>query len=153
MIYRVAAVMLLLAAVITVNAQKLTVESFEANPFDLTAVTKPVLDFNNNPCGLVKVRLAVAGAKFGGNIIEPVEYDLGEYNVYMTEGLHLMIVRGPGFVPLSLDFRDYGICSQRYPHLSCRGYGLFAEERFGGSSRRKEGHQRFFGVGDGSGNG
>lgn len=108
-IYRIAAAMVLLAAAFTVNAQKLTVESFEANPFDLTAVTKPVLDLNNNPCGLVKVRLAVAGAKFGGNIIEPVEYDLGEYNVYMTEGSHLMIVRGPGFVPLSLDFRDYGI--------------------------------------------
>lgn len=108
-IKRITTLVLLLVAVLTVNAQELTVKSMEEAPFDRTASMNPVLDFNNNPCGLVKVRLAVAGAKFGGNIIEPVKYDLGEYSVYMTEGSHLLNVRGPGFVPLMLDFRDYGI--------------------------------------------
>lgn len=67
---------LLLFCLITTHlcqAQELTVKSMEAASFDVSASTEERKDVNNNPCGLVKVRLAAVGAVFEGNVIQPVE--------------------------------------------------------------------------------
>lgn len=80
-----------------------------AAPFDLTASVNQVLDLNNNPCGLVKVQLAAQDAEFGGNIIKPVKHETSQYLVYMTEGSKMLNVQCPGYLPLMVYFRDYGI--------------------------------------------
>lgn len=90
-------------------AQRLTVESMEPAPLDLTAVAKPVLDYNNEECGLVKVRLAARDAVFEGNVIPPVEYKTGEYWVYLTHGTYRLWVKHPDYLPLEVNFRNYGI--------------------------------------------
>lgn len=99
----------LLMAVIGMQAQKLTVEKMEADPMDLSASTQPRNDLNGNPCGLVKVQLAAVGAKFEGNVLGDVAYKTGEYWVYMNDGAYLLKIKHPNFLPLDLNFRDYGI--------------------------------------------
>ena len=90
----------------SLQAQKLTVESFSIDTEDLAASVSPRLDRNGNPCGLVKVQLAMMGAQFDGNIIGSVDYKTGEYWVYLTQGTKLLHIKHPSFLPLELDFRQ-----------------------------------------------
>ena len=90
-------------------AQKLTVESFVAAPLDLSASTEQRLDLNKQPCALVKVQLTAAGAEFGGSVIGDVVRKTSEYWVYMSQGSYQLKIRVPNFLPLTLNFRDYGI--------------------------------------------
>ena len=99
----------LLMAAVSLQAQKLTVEKMEADPMDLSASTQLRNDRNGNPCGLVKVQLAAVGAQFEGNVIGDVAYKTGEYWVYMNDGAYLLRIKHPNFLPLDLNFRDYGI--------------------------------------------
>ena len=91
-----------------VHAQELTVKSMQATN-DLSASQHRRADRNNEPCGLVKVSLATTGATFEGNVIPPVEYKTGEYWVYMTKGSRELRIKHPSFVPLHVNFADYGI--------------------------------------------
>lgn len=100
---------LLLTCVLGLQAQKLTVEKMEVAPMDLSASTQLRNDRNGNPCGLVKVQLAAVGAQFEGNVIGDVAYKTGEYWVYMNDGAYLLRIKHPNFLPLDLNFRDYGI--------------------------------------------
>ncbi len=93
---------------LTLHAQKLTVESMQVTN-DLSASQFRRVDRNNEPCGLVKVSLATTGATFEGNVIQPVEYKTGEYWVYMTKGSRELRIKHPSFVPLHVNFEDYGI--------------------------------------------
>lgn len=93
----------------TASAQKLTVESMKAAPYDISASQYERKDLNGQACALVKVQLAAMGAQFEGNVIQPVEYKTGEYWVYMTEGSKELHIKHPSFVPLAVNFRDYGI--------------------------------------------
>ena len=90
-------------------AQKLTVENMSAAPMDLSASLYERKDLAGQSCGLVKVQLATMGAKFEGNIVGQTEYKTGEYWVYMEEGAYKLTVKHPNFVPLDINFRDYGI--------------------------------------------
>ena len=90
-------------------AQKLTVDGMKAAPMDLSASQYERKDLAGQACGLVKVQLAATGAQFEGNVIGQVEYKTGEYWVYMSEGSYMLSVKHPSFVPLSVNFRDYGI--------------------------------------------
>ena len=96
-------------AIAAIWAQELTIKEMKVSPTDLTASTMPRMDRNGNPCGLVKVQLAAIGAQFEGNVIQPTDYKTGEYWVYMTEGSYMLRIKHPNFVPLSINFRDYGI--------------------------------------------
>ena len=98
-----------LASLLGVRAQKLTVEAMKPAPMDLSASQYERKDLTGKACALVKVQLATAGAKFQGNVIGNTSYDTGEYWVYMSEGSYMLSVKHPNFVPLDLDFRDYGI--------------------------------------------
>ena len=91
------------------TAQELTVKSMKAAPMDLSASQYERKDLAGQPCGLVKVQLATTGATFEGNVIRPVENKAGEYWVYMSEGSYMLSVKHPGFIPLDVNFRDYGI--------------------------------------------
>ena len=92
--------LLFLFSAVGMQAQKLTVESMEVATMDLSASTHPRLDLTGQPCGLVKVRLAAAGAEFGGNVIKVVP-KTGEYWVYMPKDDYQLVVRHPNFVPLT----------------------------------------------------
>ena len=100
-------ILFLLMITQAVSAQKLTVESMQATN-DLSASQHRRQDLNGDPCGLVKVRLATAGATFEGNIIQPIEYKTGEYWVYMTKGSKELHVKHPSFLPIEVHFGDYG---------------------------------------------
>ena len=62
----------LLIAAVSLQAQELTVKRMEVAPMDLSASTQPRNDLNGNPCALVKVQLATAGAAFEGSVIGDV---------------------------------------------------------------------------------
>ena len=91
------------------SAQELTVKSMEAAPLDLSASTSPRLDLNKQPCALVKVQLPLVGAAFSGNVLGEVENRAGVYWVYMSQGSYKLQVRHQDFMPLEVNFRDYGI--------------------------------------------
>lgn len=80
-----------------------------ALPVDLSASQYERKDLNGKACALVKVQLATSGAQFEGNVVGSTDYKTGEYWVYMTEGSYMLSVKHPSFVPLSVDFRVYGI--------------------------------------------
>ena len=76
---RIVILMFLIVSALSVCGQELTVERMEVAPMDLSASTHPRLDKNGNPCGLVKVQLAMPGASFEGNVIGDAEFRKGEY--------------------------------------------------------------------------
>ncbi|MBQ0022005.1 MAG: SUMF1/EgtB/PvdO family nonheme iron enzyme [Prevotellaceae bacterium] len=96
---------------IAANAQKLTIESFTLDANDITASSQLRLDGNGDPCALIKVQLATQGAKFSGNTVGNAPYNSGEYWVYMTEGSKNLQVRHDNYLPLDVNFANYGINS------------------------------------------
>ena len=102
-------IVLLFAAISSVFAQKLTVESFKLASNDLTAQTQPRKDLNDRNCALIKVGIALDGVKFDGSIMgEPVQ-KLGEYWVYMPKGVVMLQVLHRNYTPLIVNFYDYGV--------------------------------------------
>ena len=93
------------------SAQELTVKSMSAAGNDVSASTQRRLDYNQQPCALVKVQLPLPGAVFEGNVMQPVEYKTNEYWVYMTEGSKELHVKHPNYQTLVVTFPDYGIKS------------------------------------------
>ena len=106
---KVFGVFIALMAYGSLHAQKLTVDEMKAAPMDLSASQYERKDLSGQPCGLVKVQLAAVDAQFEGNVIGKTEYKTGEYWVYMTEGSYMLSVKHPQFVPLHVNFRNYGI--------------------------------------------
>ena len=93
---------------LTTQAQELTIKEMQATN-DLSASQYRRMDRNNEPCGLVKVRLATMGAQFEGNVIPPVEYKTGEYWVYMSKGSRELHIKHPSFLPVEVHFGNYGL--------------------------------------------
>ena len=102
-------VFLMLCVALGLRAQELTVKRMEVAPMDLSASTQQRNDRNGNPCALVKVQLATAGASFEGNVIGDAEFKKGEYWVYMSEGSYMLNVKHASFLPLFVNFRDFDI--------------------------------------------
>ena len=99
----------MLAAGVAV-AQEATVKRVELNPMDLSGKKYQRLDLNGEPCALVKVQVIADGVQFFGNVIPSgVEHRIGEYWVYMVAGSHDLRVQSPAFLPLEINFSDYGI--------------------------------------------
>ena len=98
-----------LGSMLDIHAQELTVKSMTAAPMDISASKFERKDQAGKACGLVKVQLAVAGVKFEGEVVNPVDYKTGEYWVYMREGSYMLSIKHPSFTSLDLNFRDYGI--------------------------------------------
>lgn len=90
-------------------AQKAVVERMEQIPFDLSGKKFQRLDLNGEPCALVKVEAIADGLEFSGNVLPPVEHKTGEYWVYLTKGSKMLRIKSPDFLPLMLNFSDYGI--------------------------------------------
>lgn len=90
-------------------AQKLEVESFFVAATDISASKYVRKDGNGVDGGLVKVLLPMNNVKFEGNIILPVEQKTSEYWVYMTEGSKELRISIPGYAPILVDFRKWGV--------------------------------------------
>ena len=100
---------LLFAAISTVFAQKLTVESFKLAGSDLTAQTQPRKDLNDRNCALIKVGIGLQGVQFEGGIMGNVENKTGEYWVYMPQGNRQLKVKHANYAPVMVTFDDYGV--------------------------------------------
>lgn len=98
-------------AVAGATAQELTVKLLAAAGNDISASQHRRNDLNGQPCALVKVQLATAGAKFEGNVVGDVRYDAGEYWVYLSAGSKELRVKDNGFVACHVRFADYGIAT------------------------------------------
>ncbi|MGN1172699.1 MAG: formylglycine-generating enzyme family protein [Muribaculaceae bacterium] len=103
--------MVILLSVVAFSAagQDMIVRSLEAKTFDISASKYKRLDLNKQPCALVKVQLAAPGAAFEGNVIGEVEYKVCEYWVYMSSGSRRVAIKCPNYLPVMVEFVDYGI--------------------------------------------
>lgn len=108
---RITTILFLLICTMTMTAQKLAVESFALKLNDLTASTQSRNDSNGNACALVKVLLATSGATFKGNTVGNVDFDVNQYLVYMAPGSKRLQINLPNFLPLNVNFAEYGISS------------------------------------------
>ncbi len=90
-------------------AQKATVERMEMLPMDLSASKYPRFDNNGEPCALVRVEVIADGVDFFGNLLKPVEHKMGEYWVYMLAGSKMLQIKSDAFLPLMVNFADYGV--------------------------------------------
>ena len=100
---------LLFAVFISIDAQEMSVKSFEYLPKDLTARTSPRNDRNGTPCAVIRVGIALQGVVFDGNTIGAPVYNTGEYLVYMPGGSRQITIRHDSYLPLTVVFADYGI--------------------------------------------
>jgi len=90
-------------------AQKATVERMEMTPTDLSASKYPRHDNNGDPCALVRVEVLADDVEFLGNVMQPVEHKTGDYWVYMVGGSKMLQIKSRSFLPLMINFADYGI--------------------------------------------
>lgn len=102
-------ILLLIADALIAPAQKLVIEGFKCSNGDLTASVNLRKDLNGDDCALVKVQLAAVGAKFEGNIVDPVLNKTDEYWVYLTRGSKQLVVKHPNYLPVNIEFSKYGI--------------------------------------------
>ena len=90
--------------------QSLKVISFETAMFDIAASTNPRYDINGKIGSLIKVQLPEEGAKFESSmILGDVDYDSGEYKVYVATGTKRLTVKFPKCMPITIDFSEYGV--------------------------------------------
>lgn len=88
--------------------QGFKVKEFLQNINDGSAFNAP-LDEAGHPCGLIKVRSDNGELKFNGNIVGDVENKTNEYWVYMAQGSKLLNILHPNFMPVRINFEEYGI--------------------------------------------
>lgn len=91
------------------KGQRFEVENVEAALFDVSASHNLRTDLNGDACALVKFEIASPNAKFQGNVVGEVRYDVGEYWVYVVSGTKELHVLHESLLPLKLYFPDYGI--------------------------------------------
>lgn len=100
-----------MVAALVAAGQRFEVENVEAALFDMTAAHNLRTDLNGDACALVKFEIASPNAKFQGNVVGDVRYDVGEYWVYVAPGTKELHVLHESLLPLKLYFPDYGIPS------------------------------------------
>ncbi len=89
-------------------SQGFNVRECKQNINDGSAFQAP-LGADGHPCGLIKVRTDNAELKFMGNIVGEVENKTNEYWVYMAQGSRILNVLHPNFLPIQVDFAEYGV--------------------------------------------
>ena len=101
---------LLLGALLHVCfAQELKVKSFQVSEGDLIARTSPRNDLNGKPCAVIRVGIALQNVQFAGNLMGDPIAEPGEYLIYMPQGNTELTIRHNNYLPLIVNFFDYGI--------------------------------------------
>ena len=90
-------------------AQKISVESFSLAATDISAQTQQRKDLNDEPCALVKVQFVGDILDVEGNVIKPLVKKGNETWAYMTHGSQQMKVLTKDYLPIMVDFSNYGI--------------------------------------------
>lgn len=91
--------------------QKIVIDQCSPNSMDIEAYTKSRKDPTNASeyCALVKVQLVAKGATFEGNVVGDIDFNQNEYHVYMQKGSSELVVNVPGYLPCSINFKDFDI--------------------------------------------
>ena len=90
-------------------AQELKVKSFSLAATDISAQTQQRKDLNDEPCALVKVQFVGDILDVEGNVIKPLVKKGNETWAYMTHGSQQMKVLTKDYLPIMVDFSNYGI--------------------------------------------
>ncbi|MDE5634189.1 MAG: PEGA domain-containing protein, partial [Muribaculaceae bacterium] len=106
---RIAVFLMLLMAVAAAKAQEAKVKRVEPSPMDLSASKYQRLDLNGKACALVRVEVLADDVEFFGDVVNPVEHKTGDYWVYMPGGSKMLQIKSRSFLPLFINFDDYGI--------------------------------------------
>lgn len=91
------------------DAQDLKVKEMKRVMSDLSASTHQRLDSDGIACGLVKVQVGCPIINFGTSAVGSVENKYNEYWVYLPKGTKGMSIRQPNFLPMDINFQEYGI--------------------------------------------
>lgn len=105
--------LLLLCCACNAMAQQLKAVAFEYAAQDIDAAFYRVLDANNKPCALVKVRLIEPEARFDGDVVKTIHED-NEYWTYMTEGAKYIKIKTPDYLPCEYSFPQPLVGGQTY---------------------------------------
>ena len=92
-----------------IYSQELEVKSFSLAATDISAQTQPRKDLNDEPCALVKVQFVGDILDVEGNVIKPLVKKGNETWAYMTHGSQQMKVLTKDYLPIMVDFSNYGI--------------------------------------------
>ena len=90
-------------------AQELKVKSFSLAATDISAQTQQRKDLNDEPCALVKIQFVGDILDVEGNVIKPLVKKGNETWAYMTHGSQQMKVLTKDYLPIMVDFSNYGI--------------------------------------------
>lgn len=91
------------------SAQEIKVGDFKSQPLDIAAIEKQVLDVNNQPCALIKVRTGLSNVSFFSNLaIEKTEHHTGEYWVWVS----------PGTTQLRIAVQDFPLLDYKLPQMA-----------------------------------
>lgn len=92
----------------SVCSQTLKVTKFDRDVFDPAAARLEKKDYNDDPCGLVKISFPMQnGVSFGGDVMHKyTEYKNGEWWVYMLDGSKRITIKATGYHPLSYEFNE-----------------------------------------------
>ena len=92
-----------------IYSQELKVKSFSLAATDISAQTQPRKDLNDEPCALVKVQFVGDILDMEGNVIKPLVKKGNETWAYMPHGSQQMKVLSTDYLPIMVDFSNYGI--------------------------------------------
>lgn len=95
---------------LVVNAQNVSVKSVSLRQSDLKASTQQRKDANGKVCAIVKVGIVGVKDLQFADAVGDVDYSLGEYVVYVPEGLQKLNYRNTnGKISGTVVFDDYGL--------------------------------------------
>ena len=106
---RICFLILIVLFSVNVIAQELKVKSFTLSAADISAQTQPRKDLNDESCALVKVQFVGDILDVEGNVIKPLVKKGNETWTYMTHGSQQMKVLTKDYLPIMVDFSNYGI--------------------------------------------
>ena len=102
--------LLLCLCITSVSAQNYSVKSVSYRQSDLKARTEQRMDANGKPCAIVRVGIVGIKDLTFPDAVGDVKYSLGEYVVYVSEGLQKFnYTNANGKVSGSITFDDYGL--------------------------------------------
>lgn len=115
-------VFMLLSFPFSTFSQKLSIEEFTSEPFDLSSRTNQVKDNNNLPCALIKIVCNDEITGVQGSVVKSEEYG-NEYWIYLPNGTKYFKVLTRHHTPLDFKISDYltnGVVSQSTYQLNLK---------------------------------
>lgn len=91
-------------------AQEIKVRNISQLTTDISARSTVRMDANNKECAIVRVNIpSLKTMDFGGAVVGEVEYNAGEYLLYVPEGTTQIPLSVSGYKKSIIDFNQYGV--------------------------------------------